>query len=223
MVKTMAVVCGLVCMACSVSRQASPTQPVVGRSAGAAELFARGRRLAGGGDSVRAEQYLAAALRRGHDPRETLPLLMRVCLTGSRLRAALTHATPYLKKHPEAVWLRYLVATVYLGLGQSRTARRHLETIETYAPDHAPAQYLLGVTEWQGFGNREAARTHFESYLRLAPEGSHASEVDDWLRSNPRWVEVSSAAPVGGEMQRVNDGEAPSPPVATPAAIAPSP
>jgi tetratricopeptide (TPR) repeat protein len=155
------------------------------RNASTREVFDTGRRLAEQGDSVRAEQYLAAALRGGHDPREALPLLMRVCIDGSRLRVALNHAAPYLKQNPDAIWLRYLVATVYLSLRQPFHAREHLAAIEQRDPSHAPAQYLLGVTEWQAFGNRATARSHFQRYLELDATGLHSGEVHEWLRTNP--------------------------------------
>ena len=164
---------------------APPVQPSPAEAAEAAakELFDQGSRLARQGDSVRAEQYLAAALREGFDPEQVLPLLMRVCLLESRLRAALNHATPYLKKHPDAVWLRYLVATVYLGLEQPQHAKEQLHLIEMQAPKHGRTQYLLGLTEWEGFKNQPAAEAHFREYLRLEPGGPYAREVEEWLRT----------------------------------------
>jgi tetratricopeptide (TPR) repeat protein len=150
-------------------------------NAAAHELFDEGNQLAATGDSVRAEQYLAAALREGYPGEEVLPPLLRVCLAGSRLRAALNYATPYLKKHPDAVWLRYLVATVYLGLGQPLHARENLLAIEGQAPYAARVQYLLGETEWEGFGDAAAAAGHFREYLRVEPEGAYAREVSEWL------------------------------------------
>ncbi len=164
---------------------APPVQPSPTEAAEAAskELFDQGSRLARQGDSVRAEQYLAAALREGYDAEQVLPLLMRVCLLESRLRAALNHATPYLKKHPDAVWLRYLVATVYLGLEQPQRAKEHLLLIERQTPKHGRTQYLLGLTEWEGFKNQAATEAHFREYLKLEPQGPYAPEVEEWLRS----------------------------------------
>jgi predicted Zn-dependent protease len=172
-------------VAAACAAHAPPVQPTPAEAAEAAskELFDQGSRLARQGDSVRAEQYLAAALREGHDPEQALPLLMRVCLLESRLGAALNHATPYLKKHPDAVWLRYLVATVYLGLEQPQRAKEHLLLIEMQSPKHGRTQYLLGLTEWEGFKNRAATEAHFREYLRLEPRGPHAPEIEEWLRS----------------------------------------
>lgn len=166
------------------------------------------------GDSVRAEQYLAAALREGHEWREALPPLLRVCLTGSRLRAGLNYATPYLRSHPDELWLRYLVATVYLGLGQPLRAREHLHAIRGKAPYQDRTEYLLGQTEWEGFGNAAAAAAHFREYLRLEPNGTNAREVGEWLNVHSGVVVPRAAlagtnggsAPAAGESAVSGDG-----------------
>jgi predicted Zn-dependent protease len=167
--------------ACSASPASAPRAPISARSDAARALYERGLALVGEGDSVRAEQYLAAALREGHDWRQTLPPLLRVCLTGSRLRAGLNYAGPYLRSHPDELWLRYLVATVYLGLGQPLRAREHLHAIRGKTPYEARTEYLLGHTEWEGFGNAAGAAEHFRAYLRVEPTGANAREVSEWL------------------------------------------
>jgi tetratricopeptide (TPR) repeat protein len=168
-------------VACSASGPPEPQTPSQQDTAAARALFERGIALTREGDSVRAEQYLAASLREGYDWEVALPLLMRVCLTGSRLRAALNYASPYLKKYPDAVWLRYLVATVYLGLGQPLHAREHLLAIQGLPPYEARTQYLLGQTEWEGFGDAQAAARHYREYLRVEPNGPYAREISEWL------------------------------------------
>jgi tetratricopeptide (TPR) repeat protein len=167
--------------ACSAAPAAAPAASASSHSEAAEALFERGQALAAEGDSVRAEQYLATALREGYDWQAALPQLLRVCLTGSRLRAGLNYATPYLKTHPDVTWLRYLVATVYLGLGQPLRAREHLTAIEGQAPYTARTEYLLGLTEWEGLGNEPAAAAHFKEYLRVEPNGPNAREVSEWL------------------------------------------
>jgi predicted Zn-dependent protease len=166
--------------------------------AAARSLFERGVALSREGDSVRAEQYLAASLSEGYDWEVALPLLMRVCLTGSRLRAALNYASPYLKKYPDAVWLRYLVATVYLGLGQPLHAREQLLSIQGMPPYEARTQYLLGQTEWEGFGDAQAAARHYREYLRLEPNGPYARELAEWLdaRADETAPQAALATPV---------------------------
>jgi hypothetical protein len=111
--------------------------------------FERGKELALHGESLRAEQYLARALERGHDPPETLRWLIGACVDGSRLRAAIHYARPYVEAHPDALRLRYVVATLYLGLGQPLPARQHLRDIVQRAPGWADARDLLDLVEAQ--------------------------------------------------------------------------
>jgi tetratricopeptide (TPR) repeat protein len=149
------------------SRPSSPSD--------ATELVRRGRAAADQGDSVRAEQYLALAIERGADPSVVLPTLLQVCLSSSRLRAALGHAEPYLRDNPEDDALRYLVATIHLGLGQEAEARSELELLRERSAAGAPAHYLLGIIDARR--DPVAARDHFRAYLELTPKGRHAAEV----------------------------------------------
>ena len=144
-------------------------------SRNAAELFRRGEQAAEQGDTVRAEQYLSMALDRGFDEKKVLPIMLRVCLSSSRLRAALNHAEPYLRENPNDRSLRYLVATIHLGLGQLDDARIDLNHLLRLESSNANAYYLLGVLE-SGAHVQEAPK-YFRKYLELAPQGEHAIEV----------------------------------------------
>lgn len=141
----------------------------------AAAFFADGREAADRGDAIRAEQYLSLALAQGYEPSVAIPLLLQVCIAGSHLRAALNHAEPYLRQHPNDQRLRYLVATIHLGLGQQEEARTDLEQLLRANADYADAHFLLGVLETDGDENE--ARSHFLRCLELAPKGEHAPEV----------------------------------------------
>jgi tetratricopeptide (TPR) repeat protein len=203
--------------ACSASPALAPRAPEAARSDAARALFERGLALIAEGDSVRAEQYLAASLTEGHDWRQALPPLLKVCLTGSRLRAGLNYANPYLRSHPDEIWLRYLIATVYLGLGQPLRAREHLHAIRGKEPYLARTEYLLGQTEWEGFGNASAAADHFRDYLRVDPDGENAREVSEWLslhasEADPREVHTGADEPRAA----IDGGPEPAP-VAAPA------
>jgi len=194
-------------LACGASEPPEAKTAAQQETAAARALFERGVELTREGDSVRAEQYLAASLREGYDWEVALPLLMRVCLGGSRLRAALNHASPYLKKYPDAVWLRYLVATVYLGLGQPLHARQQLLAIQGLPPYAARTQYLLGQTEWEGFGDATAAARHYREYLRVEPNGPYAREITEWLDARaqeaaPRAALATPAAPAEPKPQQ---------------------
>jgi tetratricopeptide (TPR) repeat protein len=153
----------------------APGDPL--KSVPPAELYRRGIALGEAGDLIRAEQYLAAAIDRGFPAEQALPPLMRVCLASSRLRAALSHAEPYLEDHPDAWSLRYLVASIQLGIGNVDDARVSLERVITDAPDQPDAYYLLGLLLRDRVGDRNGATRRFERYIELAPEGQHAGEV----------------------------------------------
>lgn len=148
----------------------------------AEDLFIQGVVLAQRGDLVRAEQYLASALDRGHPENRVMPVLLRVLVAASRLRVALDYAVPYLERNPDDWALRYLVASIHLGMGNAALARRELERVVETAPDQADPHYLLGIVLRDEMGDPTAAEAHFRRYLELAPEGGHADEVRDALR-----------------------------------------
>jgi tetratricopeptide (TPR) repeat protein len=148
-----------------------------------ARLHARGLALARAGDYIRAEQYLSASIERGYPAERALPVLLRVCVASSRMRAALSHAEPYLERHPSAWSLRYLVASIYLGVGDIERARTSLERVIADAPDQPDAYYLLGVVLRDELGERAQAARRFARYLELAPDGRHAAEVRASLRA----------------------------------------
>lgn len=140
-------------------------------------LFDRGEQLANAGDLVRAEQYLAAAIRRGAPSERVLPELMRVCVAAQRYRAAVEYASPYLDVHQDAWRLRYLVATIEMGLGEAARARAQLELVLQYNPQHAEAEFALGKILRDDLGDPSGADVHFRRYLQLEPDGTHAEEA----------------------------------------------
>ncbi|MBK8169942.1 MAG: tetratricopeptide repeat protein [Sandaracinaceae bacterium] len=140
-------------------------------------LFQQGETLANEGDLVRAEQYMSAALDRGYPEERGLPILVRVCVNASRIRAALQYATPFLERHPSNWALRFVVASLQLGLGHPDIARDELLRVVESAPDQPDPHYLLGVTLADNFQDAEGARTHFARYVQLAPRGAHAEEA----------------------------------------------
>jgi hypothetical protein len=147
-------------------------------------LMREGRAAALRGDTVRAEQYIVLAVDRGYDERHALPLLLGVCIKGSRLRAALNHAEPYLRDHPTDTALRYLVGTIHVGLSDEAGARRELEVLLRDDPEHAEALFLLGVLELDHDPETSSAR--LLDYLRVEPTGRHAADVRVRLRELAR-------------------------------------
>ena len=158
---------------------AEPTTQPPQRPGAAAFAHARARLAAG--DTLRAEQYALLAMREGYPEEEAIVPLVQACLGSSRLRAALVYAEPYLRSHPEHAGLRYLVATVRLGLGHSALAERELQRVWTHRPELPEPHYLGGVIARDVLADPALARARFERYLALAPQGPHAPELRMWL------------------------------------------
>jgi tetratricopeptide (TPR) repeat protein len=176
---------------------ASVADPVGGRSA--KWFFDRGSDAVTAGDSVRAEQYLSAALDKGYPRERVIPLLLRACVSSFRLRAALGYAEPELRRHPDDAGLRYLVATLLLGLGETDAARANLDELLQKNDEYAEAHYLVGTLDADRFGERAVAEEHFRRYLALLPNGDHAAELrgrlDDLGASKPSRIGARDVAP----------------------------
>jgi tetratricopeptide (TPR) repeat protein len=171
--------------ACAHHARQAPAAPSGPDSSAGDVAYARARALLAAGDTLRAEQYALLALRHGHPEREVIVPLVQACLASSRLRAALVYAEPFLRRNPEHVRLRYLVATVHLGLGHASIAERELARVSARWPDLPEAHYLRGVIARDAFGDLDAARMRFERDLALAPDGGHAPELRAWLTEQP--------------------------------------
>jgi Flp pilus assembly protein TadD len=172
--------------ACALTH-APPAAPVRPQPApSASELFALGMQLAARGDALRAEQYLLLARRAGYPEQRVIVPLVRVCIASSRLRAALGHAEPYLRRHPETWQLRYLVAAIQLALQRPALALGELRRILRARPAAAQAHYLMAVALRDGLGDPDGARASFERYLQHAPRGEHAREALAWLAERTR-------------------------------------
>jgi len=198
------------CVACGATRP----PPAAAGSPGDADplqrqtpeaLFKRGQESAERGDTVRAEQYLQLALDKGYDRRRALPVLLSVCLSSGRLRAALNYAEPELRLRPDDAELRYLVASIHLGLGQRDEARAELEQLLRSHPNQIAALYLLGVIEADDFGDVTLAREYFQRYLSEAPAGTHAPEVRNRLSG----IDARRAAAPNTTAQESNDNRMP--------------
>jgi tetratricopeptide (TPR) repeat protein len=150
------------------------------------KLMARGRAFASIGDYTRAEQYISAAMQAGADEAVALPILLRVCVQQQRYRAALSHAQPRLEKRPEDFRLRFVVGSLYATIGDRTMAWEHLMQVSQEQPDFAEVHFALGMLWLSGESDPVSADEHFREYLRLEPEGEHASEArSHLLRATP--------------------------------------
>jgi tetratricopeptide (TPR) repeat protein len=150
---------------------------VVERERQPERLIARARLFVQLGDYTRAEQYLNAALENGEAEAEVLPMLLAICVKDRRYRAAVQYGEDYLRKHPRQHRLRFVVASLYIGLGEVEPARAQLERLLADDPKHAEAHYALAVLLRDQLKSAELADRHFRNYLSLDPRGQHAEEA----------------------------------------------
>jgi tetratricopeptide (TPR) repeat protein len=156
------------------------------------KLVARGEGFAQLGDLTRAEQYLAAALEAGADPKTVLPTLLRICIIGHRYRVAIGYATTYLDEHPEDAHLRFVVAELRAALDDGDGARKDLARVLETEPENAGAHFAYAKLLRDGLDDVLGADAEFRRYLALAPSGEHAEEAKGALL---RLVTVPVSAP----------------------------
>ncbi len=147
----------------------------------AERLFRHGLGMADRGDLLRGEQYIVAAIERGYPVEDALPHLLDVCVRAERYPEALRHAEPFLRSHPDRWALRYVVATLHMGLGHRERARAELERVIHDAPEAPQPYFTLGMLHRDFLDDPEGARQYFTRYLELAPDGDHAAEVRSWM------------------------------------------
>ena len=186
--KSAVLLAGLALLSCAAYPTAVAKQrlEVVERESNPERLAARARAFLAIGDYTRAEQYLNAALENGGRESEILPALLSICVKDRRYRSAIQYAEDYLRKHPREHRLRFVVASLYVGLGEVEGARVQLERVIEQDPRHADAHYALAVLFRDQAKSYGKADEHFREYLRLDPRGQHAEEAaGSLLRSVP--------------------------------------
>jgi hypothetical protein len=109
-----------------------------------------------------------------------------------------------LLEHPDDDALRYLVATVHLGLGQRDLARRELLLLVQKNGNDPDAHYLLGVLD--SALDVEEAKSHFYIVLK------HSKDETQRIEVKSRLAELSLEAPpiarvIKVEEERGNAGE----------------
>ena len=93
---------------------------------------------------TRAEQYFSAALAGGGDDDAIVPILIvKVCVRDGRYELAIEYAEPYAQKHPSDMRVRYLLGTLYDGIGAFDRARAELESVIATKPNDAEPHWAL--------------------------------------------------------------------------------
>jgi Tfp pilus assembly protein PilF len=141
------------------------------------KLLADGRAFAAVGDTTRAEQYFAMAIQRGADEAKVVPLIVQVCVRDGRLELAIDYASRFAQKHPNDLRMRYLLGTLYAGVGDPGRARRELEFVVRAKPNDPEPHWALAKVLLNQAKDPTLADTEFREYLRLAPTGAHADEA----------------------------------------------
>jgi len=159
------------------AEKAEADMATLNREASKSNLIERGRAFAAVGDHTRAEEYLAAALERGANPREVMPMLLQVCVQTGRYRSAIQHAENHLRRHPDDTITRFVVGTLYAAVGETKEAKAALNTVIEERPNEAKAHYALAVLARDTDNDAVSADLHFREYLRIEPNGSHAEEA----------------------------------------------
>jgi predicted Zn-dependent protease len=168
-------------LACAAPQHSAAPARTPNTDSSPSAVFARAQTLAANGDHARAEQYLILAIRLGYPEERAIGALIQVCVASSRLRAALDHAEPFLKRHPEAWQLRYLVASIQLALGNTGEAVEQLERVIRARPNAPQAHYLLAVVARDVLRDNALAGHSFEAYVAHDPHGRYTREAQAWL------------------------------------------
>ena len=144
-------------------------------------LVEYGKGFAAVGDLTRAEEYFTAALESGGDDMVITPMLLKVCIQDGRYRVAIQYAEAFVRKHPNDVRTRFVLATLYLAISDNVAARVQFERVLKVKPEEADAHFALAVLMRDSQEDIVSADHHFREYLRLKPGGAHAEEAQSSL------------------------------------------
>jgi tetratricopeptide (TPR) repeat protein len=106
-----------------------------------------------------------------------VPELVAVCVTAEHYRLAADYAERALSHNPRNARLRFLVAALYLSIGDRPRARDAFERSARDLPDDAAVQFAVAVFFRDEMSDPFTADVHFRDYLRLEPHGPHAEEA----------------------------------------------
>lgn len=132
---------------CASRAPAAPENPDPLASAPAELLLQRGRAFAAAGDTIRAEQYMVAAMHRGAPDHQVASVLIGTCIRGQRYRAALAHTERFVRRHPRDIQLRQLSAVLYMATGSPHRAEAALRKVVEDHPDEPRPRKLLALAE----------------------------------------------------------------------------
>jgi tetratricopeptide (TPR) repeat protein len=129
------------------------------------------------GDGLRAGQYLSLALDRGAAPDSVVPRLLALYVRDGQYRLAIDLAENHLRRHPRDLRTRFVLGSLYVGLGLPQAAAEQYARVVGADPQRAEAHFALASLLHDEGQDLARADAHYRAYLRLAPEGPHAEEA----------------------------------------------
>jgi tetratricopeptide (TPR) repeat protein len=129
------------------------------------------------GASLRAQQYLTAALEAGAEETKVVPRLLVLYVADGQYRLAIDQSENYLRRHPDDRQVRLLLSTLYTAVGDDESAVAQYERLLALSPRAAYAHFALASLLHERGGASARADAHFRAYLELAPRGEHAAEA----------------------------------------------
>jgi tetratricopeptide (TPR) repeat protein len=129
------------------------------------------------GDMNRAAQYFALAIEMGGDEKKLVPRVIEARIQDKQYRLSIALGEEYLRKHPEDVSLRFVVASLHGALSETDEAKHALEQVLRMAPQHPEAHYAMAVLMRDQRKDLLQADVHFREYLTIDANGPHAEEA----------------------------------------------
>ena len=139
-----------------------------------AELLRKAEASVSVGDTTRAEEYYASALKVGADPHLVVSKLLVVCVADQRFPAAIEYAEQYLYRRPNDWEIAFAAASLHAAVGEVPRARELLEQVLRQKPELAEAHYTLASVLRSEGDEPELADQHDLAYLKLNPSGPFA-------------------------------------------------
>ncbi|HEY2735526.1 MAG TPA: tetratricopeptide repeat protein [Polyangiales bacterium] len=133
------------------------------------------------GDSLRAQQYLLAALERGADERSTVASLLRLYIADNQYPLAIDLVEDRVRRHPEDARLRMLLASLYDAIELDASAMEQYRRVLQITPNEAQAHFALATLLHDTKQDPSSADEHYRAYLALEPHGDDAPEARSLL------------------------------------------
>jgi protein involved in temperature-dependent protein secretion len=138
------------------------------------------------GDARRAAQYYRLAIDLGAAERDVLPKLVSALVRDRQYQLAALQCQEHLRRQPADAPPRFILASLYMAIGDAVSARRQLDELLRRQPENVQALYASAVLSRDDENNAERADADFRAYLRLEPQGPHADEARASLLSPVR-------------------------------------